>query len=51
MNEMNLSLILAIITLVGVIYSIKEKEILLGLYSLAILLLVLVKIIYYLTIE
>lgn len=48
---MNLSLILAIITLVGVIYSIKEKEILLGLYSLAILLLVLVKIIYYLTIE
>lgn len=48
---MNLSLILAIITLVGVIYSIKEKEILLGLYSLAILLLVLVKIIYYLTIK
>ncbi|HAP4790014.1 hypothetical protein ACPTHA_08230 [Enterococcus faecalis] len=51
MNEMNLSLILAIITLVGVIYSIKEKEIVLGLYSLAILLLVLIKIIYYLTIE
>ncbi|RBS17159.1 hypothetical protein EA94_01193 [Enterococcus faecalis] len=51
MNEMDLSLILAIITLVGVMYSIKEKEIVLGLYSIGILLLVLLKIIYYLTIE
>ncbi|MEN2297379.1 hypothetical protein [Enterococcus faecalis] len=51
MNEIDLSIILTIVTVVAVIYSIKERELIAGLFSLAILLLALVKIIYYLTIE
>ncbi|EGO5096406.1 hypothetical protein H5O62_001871 [Enterococcus faecalis] len=51
MNEIYSSVVLAIIAFAALIYSIKEKELATGLYSFAILLLALVKIIYYLTIE